>query len=519
MENNKINHISRDLFEFISKDSVLHDEKLKTKPRGFFKDALYRFKKNKSSVAGAFIIAFLILFAIVAPMISPYTLQDKNVTEVFYKKAPPFIKTIADKNIGIFDGGTNRSFNEFTFNEYKAIYEETGYNPLIKVKKITETKVIFRGQEKIERYYDVVNNFYYEIGVEYRNVTIDEFWKIQEFSIENNIQVILPYVDVADIKNISDADIWYQVSDTKGTPILDENGQFIPAYSTKVEKCGVDMTKPVKRSDKDVNGDLIYSWKKDGNIVSIRVNYYNYYKYCYEGQDPMYIFGTTEKAYCLFEAIGQGARFSLIFAVLVASINMFLGIVYGSIEGYFGGTTDMVMERISDILSGVPTMVVITLFQLHLAEKLGTYGSIISFLLAYIATGWIGMASLTRKQFYRFKGQEYVLAARTLGSSDRRLMFKHIFPNSLGTIITSCALIIPGVIGSETSLTYLGIIDLSKFSGTTLGVLMKEGQGGMQTAPHAMFFPALYFALLMIAFNLFGNGLRDAFNPSTRGED
>jgi oligopeptide transport system permease protein len=127
------------------------------------------------------------------------------------------------------------------------------------------------------------------------------------------------------------------------------------------------------------------------------------------------------------------------------------------------------------------------------------------------------MAALTRKQFYRFKNSEYVMAARTLGASDGRLMFKHIFPNSLGTMVTSCALVIPGVISSETQLTYLKIINLADFSGTSIGELMALGQQTMTSSPHAMFFPALFVSLLLISFNLFGNGLRDAFNPSTRG--
>ena len=134
-------------------------------------------------------------------------------------------------------------------------------------------------------------------------------------------------------------------------------------------------------------------------------------------------------------------------------------------------------------------------------------------------TGWLGMASLTRRQFYRFKGQEFILAARTLGASDARLMFKHIFPNSIGTIITSVALVIPSVISSETQLTYLGIINLSDFAGTSIGTLMSQGQVAMTSAPHAIFFPSLFISLLLISFNLFGNGLRDAFNPTTRGED
>ena len=121
------------------------------------------------------------------------------------------------------------------------------------------------------------------------------------------------------------------------------------------------------------------------------------------------------------------------------------------------------------------------------------------------------MASRVRMQFYRFKNQEYVLASRTLGASDFRIMFKHIFPNSLGTIITGSVLVIPSVIFSETSLSYLGIINLDSASVTSIGAMLSAGQTCMTSAPHVVFFPALFIALLMISFNLFGNGLRDAF--------
>ena len=262
------------------------------------------------------------------------------------------------------------------------------------------------------------------------------------------------------------------------------------------------------------DGSYVYSTAKSG-AVQCRVCYYNYYQYM-NGRAPFYLFGTNSMGMDLFSAIGVGARFSIIFAILVSAINLFIGAIYGAIEGYYGGAVDMTMERISDILSGVPFVVCTTLFQLHLAQKVGV---VPSFLFAFVLTGWIGMASLTRKQFYRFKGQEFVLAARTLGASDWRLMFKHIFPNSLGTIITSCALVIPSVINSETSMTYLGIINLSDFAGTTIGTLISQGNAAMTAAPHGVFWPSLYLSLLLISFNLFGNGLRDAFNPSTRGAE
>ena len=152
----------------------------------------------------------------------------------------------------------------------------------------------------------------------------------------------------------------------------------------------------------------------------------------------------------------------------------------------------------------------------HLAEK---EGPLLSLLFAFVLTGWIGIAARVRMQFYRFKGQEYVLAARTLGASDRRLIFKHIFPNSLGTIVTSAVMTIPGVIFSESMLSYLHIINLEASSLTSIGTMLSNGQGYLSSYPHIIMFPALFIAILEISFNLFGNGLRDALNPSLRGAD
>ena len=129
------------------------------------------------------------------------------------------------------------------------------------------------------------------------------------------------------------------------------------------------------------------------------------------------------------------------------------------------------------------------------------------------------MASTTRMQFYRFKNQEYVLAARTLGAKDSRLMFKHIFPNAIGTLVTSCALVIPSMIYSETNLSYLGIINLEAGKITSVGTMIAAGQRDMMIAPFVALFPSCFLALMMLSFNLFGNGLRDAFNPTLRGSE
>lgn len=479
-----------------------------SRSRTYLADALIRFRNNRSSVAAAYIILFLVLYAVIAPMISPYQIEDKDTVYVNY---PPYVKAVAELGLGLLDGGTvYESRSEAQLDYLRAIGEETGMDPVIRIieEQVSYTK--FRGEEIKTVTYKLETNKYFETGIVYRVMSETEFEQIQDYQNRTGIQVIYPYVKKEDIGGISNApNIWYKVSDSKGTPILDENGSRIPAYSTDKSSEGAPYRSLRIEGD---DGGFIYSIKKSG-VLECRVCYYNYYIFK-NGFEPMYILGTNSLGQDLFSAIGLGARFSLVFALSVSLINLIIGAVYGAVQGYYGGTVDLVLDRIADIISGMPFIVVATLFSLHLAAKVGTA---VSFLFAFVMTGWIGMAALTRKQFYRFKGREFVLAARTLGASDRRLMIKHILPNSIGTIITGCALVIPGVISSETALAYLGIVNLTEFAGTSLGTLMSQGQTSMTTSPHAMLFPALYFSLLLISFNLFGNGLRDAFNPLARG--
>lgn len=478
--------------------------------RGYFFDALSRFRKNKSSVAAAYIILFLILYAAAAPMLSPYKITDKDNV---YTGFPPYIEAVSRSGLGLFDGGTVRTGqNETQLAALRAIGTETGMDPVIRIIDTEETVTKFRGEERRTVTYKLRVNKYLETGVVYRVMSPSEFQRIQEYQNRTGIRIIYPYVKKEDIGGISSApNIWYKVADSRGTPLYDADGALIPAYSA--DKAAEGAPYDSLRVDGD-DGSYIYSIKKAG-ALECRVCYYNYYIYV-NGHAPMYALGTNSLGQDLFSAIGIGARFSLLFALAVSVINLAVGMIYGAIQGYYGGNVDLLLDRFADILSGMPFIVVATLFSLHLSNKVGVVGS---FLFAFVLTGWIGTASLTRKQFYRFKGQEFVLAARTLGASDARLIWRHIFPNALGTLITSCALIIPGVISSETAFSYLGIINLSEFAGTSLGTLMSQGQTAMTSAPHAMLFPALYFSLLLISFNLFGNGLRDAFNPRVKGAD
>ena len=233
-----------------------------------------------------------------------------------------------------------------------------------------------------------------------------------------------------------------------------------------------------------------------------------YYRYLGFSSMPMFVFGTDSDGIDMLTKSLSCLKNSLLLAVITSGVCLIIGLIWGSISGYFGGSVDLIMERITDILSGVPWIVVMTLVMLLLNRTIVTFG------IAICLTGWIGTSSRTRTQFYRFKGREYVLASRTLGASDARLIFRHILPNGLGTIVTGSVLMIPSTIFSEATLSYLG---LGINSGDSFGVLLANNQVNLNSRPMLIIWPSIIIALLMISFNLFGNGLRDALNPTLKG--
>lgn len=256
-----------------------------------------------------------------------------------------------------------------------------------------------------------------------------------------------------------------------------------------------------------VEGQELMGITKKLSTISARG--YGYRKLGYDKM-PKFLFGTDSSGFDLFKRAFTGLRTSLILGLCTAAFCFCFGLIWGSVSGYFGGNVDLWMERFCEILGGVPWIVVMTLCILHLGNNFFT------FVLALCMTGWIGTASRTRTQFYRFKGREYVLASRTLGSSDRRLIFKHILPNSMGTIVTSSVLMIPSGIFSEATLAYL---NLGLQGRQSFGVMMSNNQQYLGIYPNLVIFPAVIMALMMISFNLFGNGLRDALNPALKGSE
>ena len=501
-------NIPAEKFRFTNNRSS-SDEKFKTKQIGYFEDAWHRFRKNKSSIVASVIILVLVIYAIVVPMFceTTYSKSLTDTTYLTYTKLLPKTKHL--QWLG-WDGCHKVQLTENNLNYYRAIEEETGFDVVRKV----------YGQETTEDgrvLYDAKLDSYTSNGFLYMTLSQEQYDALQAWQNETGIQVIYPAIKT---KNVSDANIWYEANQ-KGVATLDRNGNFVNVYKTSGNDgnySSLRIAGDPGLEDAEAKDRYRYATVTgDSTSVSYkcRIFKYTYFQYRY-GFEPCFIFGTNALGQDIFTRLAAGARFSFIFAIAISIINLFIGSMYGAVEGYFGGTLDLIMERISDILVDIPFIVVATLFQLHLAKKVGPVWSL---LFAFVLTGWISMASRVRMQFYRFKGQEYVLAARTLGASDGRLMFKHIFPNSLGTLITGSVLVIPGVIFSESSLTYLGIINLESSTMTSVGTMLANGKDYLATYPHIIFMPALFISLLEISFNLFGNGLRDAFNPALRGAD
>jgi oligopeptide transport system permease protein len=477
--------VPKEKLVFVQQDETIHDSSFQTKEVGYFGDAWSRFKKNKSSVVAAVIIVVLILFASLTPIFCTYSM---SFTESYYTYALPKSELLS--NIGIWDGSSTRTVNQQTYDYYCA----TG--AVLKVKDSYERTE----NGRTNTYYEIKLDTYRAVGYVYLNLTPEEYQKAMDYQESTGLQLFYPMVDTTQVQveaNKTDANYWYE-HNAKGVAQRDADGELTPIYLT------------------DEDGEVqYYIMKMNGSQYQVRIYYYNWFTYK-NGQEPAFLFGTDALGHDILSRLASGARFSLLLSMVVSIINFAIGTIYGAVEGYYGGKLDLVMERIADVLYSVPYMVLFSLLQLRWGEQIGVVGAL---LLAFVLTGWIGVAGTVRTQFYRYKGQEYVLAARTLGATDFRIIFRHILPNALGTIVTSCVLMVPGVIFTESTLSYLGVLNLDSSTLTSVGTMLSNGQAALSTYPHAIFFPALFISLMMISFNLFGNGLRDALNPSLRGAE
>ena len=238
--------------------------------------------------------------------------------------------------------------------------------------------------------------------------------------------------------------------------------------------------------------------------------------------------GTDSLGRDLAVRLMMGARISMLVGIVASALILIIGSLYGSIAGSFGGWIDIIMMRIVDIIYTVPDMLIVILLAATLKFPLQTLADsspafawinvvgvgLISIFITFSLLYWVGMARMVRSQILALKEQEYVTAARALGASHGRIIKKHLLTNCIGTLIVMTTLQIPSSIFTESFLSFLGLGVNAPMP--SLGSLASQAIGGISTYPHRLLAPSILISLIILAFNLFGDGLRDAFDPKLK---
>ncbi len=554
IENMDVSSLPKELFKEVPDHSDLHDQAFETKPVSFLRDSFNRFAKNKASIVAAVIILIIALYAIIVPFVMPTAYVDSTAypngfQDPAFGCVTPYCSWF--KGTGFWDGTKTKTVKEKDYIAWE--YDDSNHQYLVKTENKAEKFVL--GERMViytVRYdtYAVGNRTVYLKPNEYQSLKEEDEKRVAngQPTILKHLVDIDSYMDLYRIELENDpetagneeAQVNYRTEIIENMRTYYEtNSRVYYALTAKQSngKYNSNTFSPI--FEKDENGNdvpkAIYKMNSDGSYaeptesggtIAARVDYYDYFTWK-NGFEPRFVFGTNEQGQDIFLRLAKGTRFSLLLGIVISAINFIIGLIWGAVSGYYGGYVDLTMERITDIISNIPSIIILTICSVQFNNNIALRASIgeagvliLAFLVAFVYSGWIGVAGTTRMQFYRFKGQEYVLASRTLGAKDRRLIFKHILPNAIGTLVTSSVLMIPSVIFSESTLSYLNIIDFGKSNLSSIGTLLSEGQAaGLQYNPHVLLFPCIIISLLMICFNLFGNGLRDAFNTSLKGAD
>lgn len=221
-----------------------------------------------------------------------------------------------------------------------------------------------------------------------------------------------------------------------------------------------------------------------------------------------YLLGTDHLGRDILTRLMYGTRISLMVAFIAAMVNMIIGIIYGGLAGYLGGHADSIMMRIVDIISTIPLTLYVILIKVCLDDGL------ISIIVALSSVYWVDMARVVRGQVLSLKNQEFVLAARTLGSSTTSILLNHLIPNAMGPILVTMTMLIPSAIFMEAFMSFIGIGIAPPMA--SLGTMCNDATEALRTNPYQLFLPAIAICVIMFAFNFIGDGLRDALDPKLK---
>ena len=226
------------------------------------------------------------------------------------------------------------------------------------------------------------------------------------------------------------------------------------------------------------------------------------YDIIYQTPSLVHLFGTDQFGRDLWVRTWMGTRISLLIAFVAALLDLTVGVAYGSVSALAGGKVDAVMQRIIEVLVGIPHLIIVILLMMVMPAGIWTI------VVALSITGWVNMARLVRGSILKLKNQEFV------GTSTYGIIRKHLIPNTVGVIVINAMFTIPSAIFTEAFLSFIGIgMQEPKAS---LGVLINNGYQVLRNFPHVLIFPAIVIVLIMVCFSILGDGLRDALDPRMR---